>query len=122
MKLELSFAELHNPLFLGGTNWGLKLQPNMGSKGKLELAYDRVEKELLIKANGKIAIIPTSNVASMTPMPDSLEHKLAHVDEMPINPTVNPAKGKPGPKPKLNAQAATPHDHVFAQAPGKTHD
>lgn len=117
MKIELSFAELHNPLFLNNTNWGQKLKPNMGTKGKLELAYDRVEKELLVKAGSRIAIIPVGNVSSMEPVStEALPKETEQVME--ITP-----KGKPGPKPKINAQVSGPHDHVFAgRGGGKTND
>lgn len=114
MKVELSFAELHTSLFLGGTNWGLKLYKKQ-PKGELLLAYDRQAKELLIKHKKDIAIVPSSNVASMTPMPESLEEVNEEHGKAP-NPLV-PAKAKPGPKPNLSAQVGSPSDHVF-QGPG----
>jgi hypothetical protein len=132
MKINLSFAELHNPLFLAGTNWGQKLVPNMGAKGKLELVYDRTEKELLVKTKGKVAIVPCASVASMTPVDIhkdiSMDKEVAQTMDVVASPVIPPmlAKGKPGPKPKVNpvnAQVSGPHDHVFAgQGVGKVND
>lgn len=119
MKLELAFAELHNPLFLGGTNWGVKLDVKNTTKGKVQLTYDRGEKELLVTANGKTAIIPTTNVVSMTPMPEGLTEMAKHMAETVVNPLVNPPKGI---KKAINAQVSGPTDHVFAQNAGKTRD
>src|ERR1017187_6539760 len=65
MLIPLSFAELHNPLFVAGTNMQLKLDPI--KRTGLVLVYDRTEKELLVTYNGTLAIVPCSNVASMTP-------------------------------------------------------
>ena len=106
MKVDLDFAELHTPLFLAGKNWQLKLYA--GDKTGLKLAYDRVEKELLVSAKGKIAIVPMSNVASMQPAGEVKA------------PEMEAVRLKPGPRPK--AQVSGPHDHVFAQGPGKTRD
>jgi hypothetical protein len=103
-KIALSYAELHNPLFLSGTNHGQKLQ--QGAKG-IDLQYDRKEKELLVLFNGKLAIIPSSNVASMT----LLELPKEPVAEIPRDFSVKPVG-------KLRAQASTPMDHVFA-GPGQ---
>lgn len=121
MKIELCFAELHTPLFLGGTNWGHKLDAMKNSKGKITLFYDRAEKELIVGAAGRIAIIPTSNVVSMTPIEiaeiDALAEKIKEAQVELGKPTIY---NKPGPKPK--AQVSGPHDHVFAQGPGKVRD
>lgn len=64
MKVDISFAELHNALFFGGKNHGLKLDPYKCSD--LSLIYDRGEKELLVTWKNETAIVPSSNVASMT--------------------------------------------------------
>lgn len=110
MKIALCFAELHTPLFLAGINWGQKLDIKNTTKGKLALAYDRAEKELLVNANGKVAIIPTSNVVSMTPLEEATK-----VEREP--PAVVPAKGR------IKTQASTPMSHVFeGQGAGKTND
>ncbi len=66
-KIELRFAELHSPLFLAGTNLQMKLDPR--NRTGLSLVYDRAEKELLVTYNDAMAIVPISNVSSMTPAP-----------------------------------------------------
>lgn len=117
--IELTFAELHTPLFLGGTNWQLKLDIKNTAKGKLSLAYDRENHELIVKANGHIAIIPTSNVVSMTPMPEGLIAQTQHLAEPLVDLVVNPPKPKGRPK----AQASTPMDHAHKGLGfGKTND
>lgn len=92
--IELKFAELHAPLFLGGTNLQMKLDPT--KRTGLTIAYDRVEKELLVTYNGNQAIIPSSNVMSMTP--GTVEKK--------------PVASVP-PRATVSAQVSTPMDHVF---------
>ena len=94
-KIELKFAELHTALFLCGKNHGMKLDPTkqMG----LSLIYDRGEKELLVGWSGQEAIIPLSNVVSMTA--GEPKRKPAVVQNAPVRPT---------------AQVSTPTSHVFA--------
>lgn len=117
--IDLTFVHLHSPLFFAKRNWGEKLTPN-SSKGKLQMRYDREQKEVLLKCDGHQTIIPTSNVVSMDPAPAGIEDFAEAMTAPAVNPMVNPPKGKPGPKPK--AQVSGPHDHVFAQAPGKVRD
>ena len=101
--MKIKWAELHTPLFLGGTNLQSKLDPH--KRTGLEMEYDRSEKELIVRWNGETAIIPTTNVASM------IEGEVA-------------ARGKTEsvtPPSKITAQVSTPQDHVFAGAGhGKT--
>lgn len=99
MKINLEFAELHTPLFLGGRNFGLKLDNNKFSG--LNLVYDQTEKELWITHNNKTAIVPTSNVVSMTP------GELKPVEEI-AKPVAAPQRGV------RSAQVSTPTSHVFA--------
>jgi len=63
-EIKLKFVELIAPLFLGGKNFGNKLDPNKTSG--LEMHYNRFEKELIVRYQNSVAIIPTSNVGSMT--------------------------------------------------------
>ncbi len=103
MAVELKFAELHNALFLGGKNFGLKLDPHKLSG--LKLFYDRVEKELLVHWGDDIGIIPSSNVASM----------IAGV------PSVRPMAEHPIVVGQRSAQVDSPQSHVFAgEGHGKT--
>lgn len=72
--MKLQFAELLSPLFLGGTNLGLKLNPK--TRSGLSLEYNREFKELHVTYNGVISIIPTeANVNSMEPEPTKLGKK-----------------------------------------------
>ncbi len=99
MKIELSFAELHNPLFLAGTNLQMKLQPE--KRQGLKLTYDRAEKELLVEWAGETAIVPSSNISSMTPKKVEPEREIR-----PASPT--PGLGR------ASAQVSTPQSHVHA--------
>lgn len=100
MKIELSFAELHNPLFLAGTNLQMKLIPE--KRSGLKLFYDREEKELLVEWQGETAIVPSSNVSSMTA-------RLGPVKEAkPVAPNPELARAR------LSAQVSSPQSHVHA--------
>ncbi len=137
MKVELEFAELHNPLFLSGTNLQLKLMPDGVKHGRagLHIHYDRAEKELIVEFNGKTAIVPATNVSSMT-----IKEKPAEVMRAPI---MKPAQvlattpvqdqkasvvsaqiteSRVGKLKQPSAQVSGPSMHVFAEAPGKVRD
>ncbi len=102
MKIDLKFAELHNPLFLGGKNLGLKLDHK--KHPSISLVYDRAEKELLVTWNGETGIIPASNVSSMTPALINLSP--------PVVKTELPPRRLPGEP--FTAQVETPQSHVHA--------
>lgn len=99
--IDIKFAELHNPLFLGGKNHGVKLDP--GKTHGLELFYDRKEKELLIHWGKHVGIIPSSNIACMEEgLPEVKAPQYTH----PIVAGI------------ASAQVSTPFGHVF-EGPGK---
>ena len=115
-QISIKYAELHNPLFLGGTNHQTKLDPS--KRQGLKLTYDRAEKELIVEFNGHVALIPTSNVASLSLSdPADIGLKVA---------------SKPVTEPKTHvsypmtagidrAQVSDPtRDPVFAAQPGQT--
>lgn len=105
-KVDLKYAELHNPLFLAGKNFGLKL--DLDHISNLKLVYDREEKELLVHWQGKVGIIPSSNVACMVQV-DELP-KEEPVQQHPTQQLVRPS-----------AQVESPQSHVFAgPGAGKT--
>lgn len=105
--MKLKFAELHKPLFLAGTNLGEKL--DIG-KRTIELVYDRDHQELQVTYNAQTAIVPVSNVASMTPMSSgALEEQAA-------------PKAIAAPLTPIKAQVSTPQDHVFKTGSGKKRD
>jgi hypothetical protein len=135
MKIELSFAELHTALFLAGTNLGLKLNKThtgLGQRQGLYLLYDRENKELLVYWNKSLAIVPSTNVASMTPVDPEVLGTYPVQDEVKpvkaitprpnqtikeVDATVNNTVKKSG---KVNAQVSTPTSHVFMEGPGLT--
>lgn len=117
MKINVSFAHLHSPLFFAGRNWGEKIDVKNTAKGKVTMSYDRDSKELQIQCEGKETFIPSSNVVSYEPMPEGLEAQAKHLNTPPVNPLVNPPKGK------IKAQASSPMDHVHqGLGGGKTND
>ncbi len=101
MKVELEFAELHSPLFIGGKNHQMKLVA--GERTDLKLVYDRAEKELLVTWKDAHAIVPLSNVASMWPA-------------KPVKAVKEEKLAVTAPSQPLKAQASSPTDHVFAGA------
>ncbi len=116
MKVDIQFAHLHSGIFIAGTGLSEKLDVSMRQKGAMieGLTYDREYKELLIKYKGVVAIVPSSNIACMTPK-----------EEVKAAPATAPQaeKQKPGPKPgKVSAQVSGPSLHVFVDGPGKTRD
>ena len=113
--MTLKYASLHNPLFLGGTNLQDKL--DISKRTGIQLVYDRKEKELLIKWNNEVAIIPYSNVASMIPLdPNAVTFPIV-APQAPAQPKHKPT-GKP-----IQAQVSDPtRDTVFSQGPGKVRD
>lgn len=61
--LQLKFAEVKTPCFIGNKNHGLKLDPTRS--GGLILQYDRKEKELHATYNNETVIIPSGDIARM---------------------------------------------------------
>lgn len=118
MKIDLSFAHLHGPLFFANKNWGEKLDVKNTAKGKIQLSYDREHKELTVKCDGFTTIVPSSNIVSMTPIPEAMPAQVNQPLEAALNTAVIPPRGPGRPK----AQVSGPHDHVFAQNAGKVRD
>ena len=63
-KINLTFAELHSPLFLNGTNHGTKLSI---TKRGVRLLYDTEVDQLYVLYNGAVALVPSPSILSMTP-------------------------------------------------------
>lgn len=63
--IEVGFAELHKPLFLGGKNHGEKLDSHRFPD--LLMEYDKKEKELIVTYNHTVAYVPSTNVAYYHP-------------------------------------------------------
>lgn len=103
--IEVGFAELHNPLFLGGKNFGLKLDSHRHPE--LKIVYDKAEKELLVTWLGKTAFIPSANVAYYVP---------GKADDRKIVQVAAPQVAHVG-----SAQVETPMSHVHrGEGHGKT--
>jgi hypothetical protein len=95
--LQLKFAEVKTPCFIGGKNHGLKLDPTRS--GGLELVYDRQEKELHATFNGETVIIPSGDIARMVEgVPTLRAPQVSH----PMTAGI------------ISAQVETPMSHVHA--------
>jgi len=108
-KILVQFANLTKPLFLNRRNFGEKLNTTID----VMLEYDMNRKELYVGYNGRVAVIPSSNIASFEP----------------VNPADIGYNGKGfvpvkthTPQPMVadigSAQVSTPHGYVF-EGPGK---
>lgn len=111
MKLEVTFCELHTPLFMGGTNFGTKLDPT--KRQGLVLTYDRDEKELIIEYKGIVSLVPSANAANMVLAdPSAIGITAAQPKKIkvatPVTQVTHPMKTG-----IASAQVSTPHDHVF---------
>jgi hypothetical protein len=103
-EIILKFAELHNPLFMAGKNFGLKLDP--GKLSGLRLEYNRTEKELIVYWQKEKGIVPSSNIACM----------VEGVPEVKAPPMHHPIVAG-----IQSAQVSTPYGHVHAgEGHGKT--
>ena len=126
MQIKLKNAQVHTVLFLAGRNLGDKL--DITNRPNMELWYDRNTQELLIILDKHVSVVPSSNVASYTPVdPKDVFFKDEPVVfvpagmlpvQLPFEPGAPVVKnGGRWPK-KVSAQVSTPQDHVFA-GPGK---
>lgn len=109
MKIPIQFANLIKPLFLNRRNFGEKL----GKEHGLVLEYDMARKELYVLYNGRVAIVPSSGLASIEPTnPKDVGYdgEKFKVTETHVN---HPALSDIG-----RAQVSTPHGYVF-EGPGK---
>ena len=64
--MELSYCELHSPLFINGKNLGLKLDPT--KCGGLKMTYDKKAQELSVTWMGVTGIVPTTNIVVYIPV------------------------------------------------------
>lgn len=99
--MELKFCEVHTPLFLAGTNLGLKLDPS--KRTGLLLNYSRKDQELEVEWNGEKGYVPSTNVVIFVP---GSPKKAADIITHPMIANIH------------SAQVETPQGHVFA-GPGK---
>ena len=98
---ELSYVELHNPIFIGGTNLGSKL--DIDKRRNLSLHFDDDKKRLkvtLTKPEGNfVGHVPEANCSMWI---EKKEEKKEAPQE------------KPKTQAKVSAQVETPQSHVFA--------
>lgn len=102
MKLtQLRFAELHNPLFHAGKNFGTKLDP--GKTGGLKIEWDEERRFLAVTYSGRTSLLPESSIQSMEE-----GSPVTHISQH-THPIVAGIQ---------SAQVETPFGHVF-EGPGK---
>lgn len=122
MQIELSYAELHTPIIVGGKNLNLKLD-TVKLTG-LKLLYDRAEKELLVTYNNVTAIVPSPTVIQMIPAgqgkPVAQETGLSESLLAQAEPPTQEQKEKQAAQAAIQkaaglgkAQVSTPTSHVF---------
>jgi hypothetical protein len=110
----LKFVELHNPLFLSGTNLGTKLDPS--KRSGLLLEYDPKKRMLLVWFNQNLSLVPEPSVANMVPVNIK---DTGYTEPGLVFEQVKPQEA-PQPNSEIVAQVSTPHSHVFAAEPGHT--
>jgi len=114
MIIKLKFVEVAIPLFLGGRNHGLKLSQE---KTGIKLVEDTEERKIYATYNGEVGYIPVESAGTVVPE-DSSEWALKYFADKGV-------KEKPvakAPRALSKAQVTNPHDHVFSNGAGKTHD
>lgn len=104
MRIKLEAVKLERPILLGGKNFGNTIE--VAKNVNLELEYDSDEKEVWMKYNGRVGIIPMGNVDVLVPA-----HEETKAAEPPPPPAPAPARGK------IRAQVSGPQQHVF-EGPG----
>lgn len=109
MKIAIESADLHNPIFLAGTNLQKKLDPS--KRMGLQLTYDMDKEHLLVHYKSRVLIVPLANVSGMD-VPESLVYLFAPAEDQPAVRAAAPMSTFPGGK--IKAQVSSPTDHVFA--------
>lgn len=96
MRTPIKWTELHNPLFLGGCNLGIRLDPKV--RHGLVMEWDEDKRSLYITYNKDITRVTETGIFHM---------KEGHIDSKEEG-VVFPPLGKP-----VTAQVSTPQSHVF---------
>jgi len=97
-QIALEYVKVKDGFNLSGKNFTGSITSERS--GDPDLIYDRETKEVRIFNNGKMAIVPISNVISMTPK--------SNVKSIPVQESQAPVHGK-----KIKAQVSSPTMHVF---------
>jgi hypothetical protein len=130
MKLDLEFVELHSPLFLADTNFGMKLYADAkkSQKGLIKMWYDTELEHTVIVYKHHVAIIESTASKTLAD-PSQIgvtvqlvpqEGTIRGVKIVPLVPT-QPVKAQvsgPGLGLKQSAQVSTPMDKVQGK-PGR---
>ena len=112
MITKVKLLQLHEPLFLAGVNFGIKLQPRSG-KGDVILTHDSESDHVLVEFNGERAHI--KNWASFNE--DRPEKEVVkHVSHPQTSDA--PIKAQIGGPARFQAQVSTPLDKVQGK-PGR---
>lgn len=100
MKVNCELVYLHAPYFhITGMNLGERLDTRQ--RKDLKATWDTEEKEMTVEFQGRVGMIPESNVKSYFPYNN-------------VTPIVEEKKKDEAPREKIKAQASSPTGHVFA--------
>lgn len=72
MRIAMKFAEVHNQVFLNGTNLGLRFGTGQVKGGEVGLVYDTNLQCLIVSFKGKATLVPFPTISSMEPVDPSI--------------------------------------------------
>lgn len=118
--IDIKFAQLHDTLFLAGTNHGQKLDI---ARRDIKLTFDEEQKRLIVEFKQEVALVPETNISNMIPADSKpfIINIAALSEEKPLRPTAtlemeaetHKRRGRP---PMARAQVSDPtRDAVFGQ-------
>jgi hypothetical protein len=117
MRIAITMADLHSPLFMEGSNLGNKIGKGQ-PKQPIVIEYDTELLSLLVHYKGLVALVPHASVASMTvanpkdigvelPPKVTPPNRVHIVDQSSPAQHLNPMAG-PAPLPRNPAQVDVP--------------
>lgn len=113
MIKKVKLVQLHEPLFLAGTNHGVKLMPK-SSKGEVQLSHDSESDHVIVEYKGEIAHI--KNWASFNIDNGKVDERI-HLTHSEVASISKAQVGGPGEVYKT-AQVSTPMDKIQGK-PGR---
>lgn len=114
--LNLKFIETHSDLFMAGTNMGKKIDVTAHKFRGIYLQYDPKNEFYLVWFKNELSRLPKTSVHNDIPL-DVKDTKYEHPK---FEIETKAPQATPTANPSITAQVSTPHDHVFANAPGVT--
>lgn len=90
-RINLSFVEVHNPLFVNGTNLGTKI--NVAQRQAIA-QYDTEISCLRLYFKGKTTLVPSSNIASMDAIEEQAPAQVAQPETV-LPPALAKRRGRP---------------------------